>query len=78
MAQHRERFIVTRRVASCAKNVRLLKDRPRRVNRNTSTTAKQPHSLRVWHTKLASWIGGRFLPSLMFPALACSTAKAQR
>jgi hypothetical protein len=42
MAQHRDRFISTRRVASCAKNVRQLKDRPRRVNRNTSTTAKQP------------------------------------
>ena len=27
MAQHRERFIVTRRAASCAKNVRLLNDR---------------------------------------------------
>src|SRR5262245_5533677 len=53
MAQHRDRFIVTRRVASCAKNVRQLKDRPRRVNRSTSTTANQPlHCVR--HTKLAA------------------------
>jgi hypothetical protein len=66
MAQYRERFIVTRRVASCAKNVRLVKDRPRRVNRNTSTTAKQP-----LHWRLAQKVGGMigaarlscFLPS---------------
>jgi hypothetical protein len=67
MAQHRERFIVTRRVASCAKNVRLLKDRPRRVNRNTSTTPKQPlHCVR--HTKLAArsvGVSSCFLHSLI-------------
>jgi hypothetical protein len=69
MAQHRERFIVTRRVASCAKNVRLLKDRPRRVNRNTSSTAKQPLHC-VWHTKLAARSVGVSFPPKLDTALA--------